>query len=151
MAKEPNKIKVDMNEYKKANAPDILTSGGLGPCICVGAIYNKKGYMTHFVPGAGLYELDQLLDDLKRDVKRKSSLKIYVAGGELEPINENRPIDKTKENNETQIEYRKLTLDRIADYGFKPAEVRWGWPDSSQELSLILSENRAEYEEDLIE
>jgi hypothetical protein len=137
-------IKVDMNEYKTTTAPNILTSGGLGPCICVGAIYKKKGYMTHFVTGAGLCELNRLLDDLKRDVKTKSSLKVYVAGGELRGA-------KINSVDETQIEYRKLTLDRIADYGFKTTEVRWNWPDSTQELFLILSENRAVYEEDLID
>src|SRR3989344_5498182 len=38
-------IKVEMFEYTKAQKPDALTSGGLGPCIAVGAIYDPMGYI----------------------------------------------------------------------------------------------------------
>jgi len=36
-------IKLEPGEYKTAQSPDILDSGGLGPCIAVGAIYRQKG------------------------------------------------------------------------------------------------------------
>jgi hypothetical protein len=129
-----------MNEYKRANAPDILTSGGLGPCTCVGAIYGKKGYMVHYTAGADSSEFDTFLGDLRREVKRKDRLKIYVAGLEEQP-----GLD------EIALDERKNVLKKIADSGFKTTEVRWNWPDSTQTLSLILSENRAIYEEDMLD
>ena len=42
-------IKVGVCEMKKANYPDTLVSGGMGPCIAIG-VYDPKtrsGYMMH--------------------------------------------------------------------------------------------------------
>lgn len=108
-------------EYKKAKAPDILTSGGLGPCIAVGAIYCSKGYLAHFshiVPPRP--ELERLLGDLKKDVKNKSKLKIYIAGGGLDDClnKEHLPDIDLKEVNKDILDTRKTTLKMIEEAGF---------------------------------
>ena len=44
-----NAIKVEFMEEDKAESPDVLRSGGLGPCIAIG-VYDpltKAGYMAH--------------------------------------------------------------------------------------------------------
>ena len=134
---------VEMNEYKKARAPHILRSSGLGPCICVGADYNKSGYMVHYPSGAYSLKFEKLLKDLKKDVKDKSLLKIYVAGGAEVPEDE--------ESTEMVLDARKDCLEKIADAGFKPTEVRWNHPDTTQTLSLILDEGKAVYNQELDE
>ena len=81
------KIKVDhFVGYRKTKAPNKLDSGGLGPCIAIGAIYGDRGYMAHEIdPGQNTEQLDRLLKDLKEDVGDSSNLKIFVAGGALQP------------------------------------------------------------------
>lgn len=144
-------IKVGVNEYKKATAPDILDSGGLGPCIAVGAIYGKKGYMVHWVPGTILEELDKLLKDLKKGVKDLSKLDIYIAGGGIDPDEED------EEEEKIVLEERELCLEKIADAGFSEniRKVQWAKnaskPNSYQCLTLLLSENKAVYEEEFDE
>ncbi len=145
MEEEINEIVVETYEYKKAEAPDILCSGGLGPCIAVGAIYGKKGYMTHYVPCGTTTDLDKLLKDLKKEVKNFAWLKIYIAGGGIQSGN-------SQENVNSTLEGRKKCLDRIAETGFRKyiKRIQWAGKNISQELILYLSERKADYEEDEI-
>jgi len=84
MTRKPNEIIVSMGEYKSASAPNILRSNGLGPCICVGAIYDHKGFMAHYPSGLAVTkELNRLLIDLRKVAKDHSALTIYLAGGAL--------------------------------------------------------------------
>ena len=141
-----------MFEYKKTTAPNRLTSGGLGPCIAVGAMYEGRAYMVHMV---SLYDkpnlLNILLKDLKKDVKDKDKLKIHIAGGDSY-IKRSEPdfgvfagqIDEDIENSKQGV------LDLIRKEGFirSVETVYWNLADCVQRLLLIPGEGRAElYEE----
>jgi hypothetical protein len=107
-------IIVEMFEYEKAKAPNSLKSGGLGPCIAVGAIYNKKGYLVHTCSGGESDpNLEQMLVDLKKDVKDATKLKIYVAGG--------------SPDNEITLADRRITLKKIKEAGFAGniRKIKW--------------------------
>jgi len=135
-------IKVGMMEiYRKTKAPNELYSGGIGPCTVVGAIYGRKGYMFHGVLELPCTGLEPILTDLRKDVKNKKKLQIYVVGGEI-----------TDGLPETEIiAIRQAVLERIANSGFKHCvrEVRWCRNAYYQTLRLILSGGRAKIEEDI--
>ena len=134
-------IQVETLEYKTAEAPSVLYAN-LGPCIGIGAIYEGKGYLLHTQP-VGWFdfsqELNPILQDLKKDVKKKSKLGIYIAGCSLDG-----------ENDEEMLEGRKTTIETIAKAGFKDRikKVKWADDNSTQTLYLILSENQADIEDD---
>ncbi|MBS3093467.1 hypothetical protein J4456_02700, partial [Candidatus Pacearchaeota archaeon] len=137
-------IIVGQGEYKKARAPDELDSGGIGPCIAIGAIYNKRGYMVHEHSVGHNYAdfIDTtIFRDLRKDVKDKKNLQIYIIGAGIE-IN-----DEYKDN---KIAGRQAVLDKIVENGFQEAvkDIRWCPTNYTQSLRLILSECRAEIEED---
>mgnify|MGYP001563469104 CR=1 FL=1 len=135
-------IKVHQLKYKTTRAPNELYSGGLAPCIAIGAIYGKKGYMYHAHPVGHNFSshVEPIFRDLRRDVKDKTKLQIYVVGGEIEVNDEY--------ENEVKAG-RQTVLDKIAQSGFEKCirEVRWCPTDYAQSLRLILSEGRAEIEE----
>jgi hypothetical protein len=141
--KEPEEIEVNMFDYKKAKAPDELYSGGVGPCISIGAIYQKKGYMIHEVSTyrGFLKNINKLFNDLKKDVKDKSKLQIYVIGGEIG--------DDLEYGQDIEFG-RKTVLEKIAENGFNNCvrEVRWCDNNHCQTLRLMLSEGKAEIEDE---
>ena len=137
-------IEVKQNEYRKAQAPDILYSGGIGPCIIVGALHGKSGYMAHMVdPIVEQDLLESLLKDLIKNTRNKRDIKIYLAGGGTES-------QQDREYNLGILESRRFTIERIAERGFKESikTVKWNSQDSTQALTLFLSDGRVGYEED---
>ena len=144
---EQEEIKVEQFEYIKTEAPNILISGGLGPCIAIGAIYENKGYLAHYpyyLSGEKLINL--LLDDLDKDVKDIKKLRIFIAGAGIDTIDYldiKEDIEKNKKN----------TLEKIANSKYKGAniETRWARGNSTQELILDLYKNEVTYEEEFDE
>lgn len=73
---------LNQGEYGKVKSPEVIASGGLGPCIAIG-IYDKKrkcGYMIH----ADNAHYNKVVTDLLNRILVKSKLNnltIYVAGG----------------------------------------------------------------------
>jgi hypothetical protein len=133
-------IRVEDTEYKKARAPNELDSGGIGPCIVIGAIYGKKGYMIHGHPVGHNYAafIEPFFSDLRRDVKDTRKLQLYVIGGEL-----------FHEYQDDQLAGREMVLEKIAENGFNEAvkKIQWCYSGHGQSLRLILSEGRAEIED----
>ena len=133
-------ILVDVNEYKKATAPDELYSGGAGPCIVIGAIYEGTGYMLHdpsvFVDYTKFTE--PIFADLRRDVKDKSKLKLYVFGAELDG-----------DMDDEIMKGRQAVLDEIVKSGFQKAvkKLKWCPTGFTQSLRLNLSRGSAKIEE----
>ena len=138
-------IDVDMNEYASATAPDRLSSGGLGPCIAVGAIYENLGHMIHYVPLQKFDEvpcINKFFQALERSVLDKRKLKIYVAGWQI--VREQEDEDGILE---MLIQERKTVLEKITGRGYKIDDVRWCPHGFGQVLTLNLSDNCAHYEE----
>lgn len=128
-------------EYRKAAAPETLDSGGLGPCIVVGAIYETTGYMAHYhTVSDSTTELDKLLDDLQQDVTDTGKLKMYIAGGMIETGN--------RQGSRMTREDRRVTREKIAAVGFSTCikRIRWAREDATQSLILDLEQGVARYE-----
>ncbi len=141
-------IEVNQQEYKKTFAPNVLESGGLGPCVAVGAIYGRRGYMAHAVPGFILDYARRLLKDLQVDVERIDDLRIYVIGGNAY-LSEGDQHSKEHYRRHV-IQAREGVINLIKDSGFSSAVklVKWSMPDQLQSLELILSEGRVVINED---
>jgi hypothetical protein len=141
-------INVEQPGYSIVTSPDTITSGGLGPCSSVGAIYYDRGYLSHdvylrMVPINGGLGIDGLLGILQREVQDKERLKIFVVGAGSESNEDGDDLKIRKED-------RKITLDKIANAGFKDRIIRVEWnnnPDSTQALTLDPGNNVAFYEE----
>ncbi|HIH13402.1 TPA: hypothetical protein HA242_06800 [Candidatus Woesearchaeota archaeon] len=97
--------------------------------------------MFHAPPGADFSShIEPIFRDLRKDVKDKNRVQIYVIGGE--EVNDQYK-DETRAG-------RQTVLDKIVRSGFEYCikVVRWCPFNHNQTLSLILSEGRAEIEED---
>lgn len=128
---------VESDKYKKAKKEDILKSGGTGPCICVGAIDKKCQYLAHIVSFKDISTpLDNLLNDLKKDVKDKSKLKIIVVGGsEYDTLS---PEEENKELKDSILENRIRIIKRLKKEKFEKQikKIEWAKPDTVSELIL---------------
>ena len=141
-------IEVGQFEYETAKDIDYLTSGGIGPCIAVGAIHENKGYLTHYTSyGTNFQELDDLLVDLKGDVIDLKKLKIYVAGGAF-PDKEDEVFYDIKDAKEGIKYARNKTLERISNAGFEKCikKVQWGTRNHCLELIIDLNKNKVKIE-----
>jgi len=132
-------IRVSTFEYETATAPDELYSGGIGPCIVMGAIYGKKGYMIHghsINTNFGMF-IEPIFTDLRKAIHKKN-LGIYVIGGET-------ARDEDPECVEEILHGRQTLLDKIKDEGLSPCLklVRWNQPNYTQTLRLVLSKGKA--------
>lgn len=137
-------IHVEQSQYKRTGAPHVLFSGGLGPCIAVGAIYMKSGYMCHTYTDS-MEELDRLLSDLKKDVKSFSKLQIYVVGASPSFDSDYEDAQSIKEELADIQKRRDTTLEKIAHAGFQQniRDIRWGSGNYVLELTLFPAEQRA--------
>jgi hypothetical protein len=134
-------ITVDIDEYIKSEAPHKLDSGGVGPCIVIGAMYENKGYMIQAVPYKSFAtDINPLFLDLRADAKRIDDLEIHIIGGQID-FDEETPGDI--------LSARQATLEKIAEYGFLAAvrRVIWGRAHFYQSLLLDLSNKTALYDE----
>lgn len=144
-------ITVDMGEYKQANAPDVLETSGLGPCIAVGAMYGKKGFLFHEPSSSNsgfANSIRPLFDDLRRTVRNKSHLEIYIAGGAIDTVPDD--IASAEESNREVLGARKTVEDMITEYGFtgRVKQKKWCAPNNTQVLRLDLGRRVAEIEEE---
>ena len=144
MKYNPKIIKAEMMEpYVKSTSPNIIVSGGLGPCIAVGAIYKAVGYMVHFHSISfsewDLKSLVDLLITLNKEIKNKSKLKIYIAGAGSDP-------GDSKEEKKLMIKDRNVTLETIAKHKLSDNLEKVEWRKTSymsQELVLDLKDGEA--------
>lgn len=139
---ESNIVTVPMFNYRKARAPSQLDSGGCGPCVVVGAIYENNGFMAHY-PSEYFAPLEEMVTDLKREVPKISLLRIYITGGGLGSY-------LIKEERKVVLQNRSQTLQKITEAGFAPnlRQVRWGRGNSTTGLQLLLEERKAIFKEE---
>lgn len=73
-----------MDETKKAQAPDVLCSGGVGPCIVI-AIHDpvtQSGYMSHD-PEFNQQSLDVFINTVQKDYRDLSRVRVMAYGGSM--------------------------------------------------------------------
>lgn len=132
-------IDVEVSNYRRAEAPYDLFSGGVGTCVALGAMYANKGYMVHVSPDEPdfLTLINYFFKDLHRECKDNRQLQLYVIGAQLDG-------DK-----KSMIAARYTVLENIAKFGYKdtPKLILWGKKNYWQTLKLVLSFGAADYEE----
>lgn len=122
-------IIVEQFEMKKANFPDILRSGGLGPCIAIG-LYDSKtrsGYMMHEVDYT---DLDRKIREIKRDYCDLRRLKIFVVGNSLDSLG-------SEEQREYEISKRPH-IEQILKKYFQGSQLQIKWMHDNHCAELFL-------------
>ena len=136
----PNVIKVEDSEMKKANYPDTLRSGGLGPCIAIG-VYDpksKSGYMMH--EGNFQYEdLDGAIQVIERDYGDLSSLKVFATGNSLSSY------DDDEEQREYEIANRPF-VEQILNKYFQASQLQIEWMPDDVTADLYLYTSNGEFD-----
>ena len=127
-------IKVEQFEMKKANFPDTLRSGGLGPCTAIG-VYDSKtksGYMMHEIDFQDA-DLDGKIQEIKRDYGDLTGLEIFVVGNSLDSFDD-------EEQREYEISKRPYVEQTLRKY-FQDSQlqIRWILDDHCAELFLDTS------------
>lgn len=124
-------VYVEMFLMEKEFYPNILNSGGLGPCVAIG-IYNpneRSGYMIHH-PMPYKDNLNSFFKVIKKDYKNTSNLKIYVTG--------NSPSETDDLTQDEHYSLRTLVEESIEN-NFESSKLRYDWTDDLNCItSLIL-------------
>lgn len=118
---------------------DEMDSGGLGPCIAVGAIYRKQGFMVHTMPWSSYFNgrINSMLDAIHDVVRSKRYLGVYAAGGAILPSMSASEVEDT-------LAARTWILSAIASHGFARClkEYRWGNPHETLAIRLFLEHGK---------
>ncbi|MFT7615960.1 MAG: hypothetical protein ACI8Y7_000787 [Candidatus Woesearchaeota archaeon] len=125
-------FKVADGHYKKTTFPHALYSGGVGPCLVVGALHLQDAYMLHnSAPTEIVLEpLEKMLLNLRQDVKKGENLSLYVIG--REPVYELELIADAKVD-------QASILHMICQQGFGGNIKKVEWCKQGQCQSLYLS------------
>jgi len=133
-------IFVDMFKLGRAASPDILFSGGLGPCVAI-AVYNphiKTGYMMH-EPNLGIRRnsLKEFISAIKRETTNMLELKVCATGSSPFYDGEGLLID-CKES-------RRIAEDTIRkEFQKKNVRIEWTPQNFSSALSLYTETGKFE-------
>ena len=125
-------VQLSINEYKEVRSPQVISSGGLGPCIAVGVYHKskKKGYMLHAARPSGSAITEQFLDLVVEQTKNSAALSVYICGSSVERIDGEDGVDEAFEDREfvEDTVRQKLNTENI--------EINWASKDSTAELFL---------------
>ena len=131
--------------YKRVEESDsILRSGGVGPCVVLGGVYDKKiAYMIHDIDSCFRNLFGEMVNDLEKDVDDKSKLDLFLGG--LERIRERNYEEMSLIRDDVKREiYESSYADRIV-------KVQWCKPLYMLELHLVTNEGRGYFEEEMID
>ncbi len=147
---EINEIEVGQFEFKKAYSPDVLSSGGLGPCIAVGVFdpLTRSGYIMHS-PGFKICEpemefnLFRIIEDYLGSSRDLSKLKVFAAGCAFE--------------RDDDLDFRKFKIDerahaeRILRNYFNDSQLTIKWTPNNHIAALSLYTSTGKFEVDYID
>ena len=124
-------IEVGTMESATAHSPDILYSGGIGPCIAIAIYdpYSKIGHMMHS-PDFELVNLKEDIEKIVQQSKDPSSLKVYAIGNSLDS-EDDEELQNFVLNNRILVE---KTLKEI--FGEHQLEIFWAPSDHICTLTL---------------
>jgi len=124
-------IEIEMGIPRKAEYPDILYSGGVGPCITVGLWHpsQRVGYMIHD------HDLDTglpaLLTDVERECKNLSDMQVCAVGASLYV-----DLPDTKEDMQEMLKGSKDFVEKTLADKFSKIQFHWLEPGHEAELYL---------------
>jgi len=134
-------IEVEQFEMKKASYPDTLSSGGLGSCIAIG-VYDPKtrsGYMMH-EPIFQYANLDEKIQEIKRDYGNLARLKLFVAGNSLSWDDaEQREFERSD----------RPYVERILRKYFQNSQLQIKWTPDNHIAELFLDTSSGEFDLDV--
>jgi len=143
-----DQIDVEMFEMEKAECPDILASGGLGPCIAIGVydLQSKSGYMMHD-PQFEEEDLEERIKIIREDYKDLSRLSLFVAGNAFSAGLELGKAGFKGIPRERIYASRELVINFLKKY-FKDSQMKVQWlPDNyTGELYLDTSTGKFTFE-----
>lgn len=122
--KRPAIIRVDECEHNVADFPDVLDSGGLGPCIVVGLLFSQRAFMLH--TALFTHEVTEqngrhaFFNQLDREVPitDRASTKALVIGSQVDE-------EEDKATRIAGIESREAVLGELRSLGFTDIHVQW--------------------------
>ncbi len=117
-------IKVNQNECKFAEYPNIIETMGLGPCIGI-IIHDpekKAAFVGHY-PEPRLH-FNEIFDKSKEFFKDKKRLKVYIGGGA--------PDIYDAPNFTTDKEIRKFVKNKLEEEGFHKSQITTKYQDSTE-------------------
>ena len=135
-------IKVEQLEMKKANYPDTLSSGGLGPCIAIG-VYDPKtrtGYMMH-EPHFQYPDLDGKINEIRGDYGDLTRLRVFAAGNSLASDDD----AKQRDFERSDRPYVEQTLRKY----FQDSQLQIRWMPDDHSAELFLDTSTGEFELDV--
>jgi hypothetical protein len=135
----PEDINVDSLEMKKANYPDTLSSGGLGPCIAIGVFDPKtrSGYMMH-EPHFRSVDLDGKINEIRKDYGDLTRLRVFATGNSLSSY-ESEGQRKFERSNRLYVEQ---TLRKY----FRDSQLQIRWMPDDHNVVLFLDTSTGEFE-----
>lgn len=131
-------VKLEQGDLRSTTSPNLIRSGGLGPCIAIGA-YNhilKKGYMVHDPCPSVSGMIPRFIEKVTRKCGDISEVVLYATGAAPEKI----PPD-LKENIEENREFVRTELLKF----FKPEQVIFDWTDMGYSNELFLDTRTGEF------
>jgi len=114
---ETEEIEVGMGELKKALYPNILCSGGLGPCIAV-AVYHpatRSGYMLHEHHA----DIEAKIKEIQRDYRDLSRVQVYVTG--------NSSLSSLDTEQRAFERYFRVDVEKIINQYFNQRQTTFEW------------------------
>ncbi len=127
------------DKWKLAQAPDIIETTGLGPCIGVIVFdpTSRQALVGHFMDPR-VYGLTGMLDEALRRFADPSALRIYVGGGAPNPYDAPHfSDDKAK---------RAFVKQQLSAHGFLPGQVTIRYHDSDDTTVLRIDTSTGEVE-----
>ena len=115
----------------KGYSPDLIRSGGLGPCIAVGIYdyFSKSGYMMHEVDYSCI-DFGSKIEMLKRDYGSLNNLKVFAAGNSIFSL------DKL-EQKDLELSSRYFVEEMLVKY-FPVGNIEFNWLDDDVVGELFL-------------
>lgn len=121
---------LEIDESGRVNYPNVISSGGLGPCIAVG-IYDKKsrsGYMMHKAGADNDNDLEIFIQDTLKSTT-KEDLEVWVCGGVIDVDDED----------ELDVTHARTFVSNLIEKYFKKEQVTLKWAKSRTSSELILN------------
>jgi len=134
-------VTLNQGESSQVSSPEVIASGGLGPCIAIGIFDSGKkiGYMIHEANALHDGNIPAFLDTILEKSKSKNLI-LYAIGGGMIP----KTMDGWEYTNE-EIFAARAYAQREIEKRFDPNNVTIEWNDSMSTVELYLDAGAGEF------
>ncbi|MCW3084226.1 MAG: hypothetical protein JWP12_1592 [Bacteroidetes bacterium] len=127
-------ITIEMGEDAKAESPQIISSGGMGPCISVAISdpIGKCGYMRHQSNPENDNDLEDFIIKSLAECSNVNIVKVYAAGG------------AEGEDADHVLDSRKYVLELLSKYFIK-SQIKIKWSKHEGVAELVLDTGKGKF------